>query len=96
MISLDEIDKTILELEQHDTTYATIEKLAWLYIVRDKLAGPVVAKTGTYTGGEFCEICSNVPLDLLMPIISEHFEAIKVLYPREYDVIVNKIKKISP
>ena len=37
MISLETIDKTILEHESKDTTYANCEKLAWLYIVRDHL-----------------------------------------------------------
>ena len=37
MISIDEVNKTILELEQHDTTYATCEKLALLYIVKDHI-----------------------------------------------------------
>ena len=32
MLSLDIIDKDILDLEtNHDTTWATVERLAWLY-----------------------------------------------------------------
>lgn len=37
MISRDEIDRTIIELEERDTSFAVCEKLALLYIVRDHI-----------------------------------------------------------
>ena len=37
IISKDEIDKTIIECESRDTSFANCERLAWLYIVRDHL-----------------------------------------------------------
>ena len=45
IISIDEVNKTIIELEQHDTTYATCEKLAWLYIVKDHIDATHVSTT---------------------------------------------------
>lgn len=95
MISIDEIDKTILELEAHDTTYATCEKLAWLYICRDHLVsmeGPATAKT---SGSAFLDAVDGCPINKALKIIDEHMECIKNLYPREYEVIVGKIKDLK-
>jgi len=95
MINLDIIEQEILDLEKHDTSYATIERLAWLYIVRDNLQPLTKAKsTGDLIGDEFAEACSNVPIQSLMPIISEHMEAIRMLYPSEYDSIIQKIRDL--
>lgn len=95
MISIEEIDKTILDLEQHDTTFATCEKLAWLYIVKDHLT--CVQKTGTKTvpqqvGSDFLETCAGVEVGALLNILDEHMKLISVLYPREYSVIIKKTR----
>ena len=37
MINPDKVNEEILMLERKDTTYATCERLAWLYIVRDHI-----------------------------------------------------------
>ena len=55
MLSLDIIDKDILDLEtNHDTTWATVEHLAWLYIVRANLNGnaPAVQATPLEVSGD--------------------------------------------
>lgn len=36
-MNIEEINQSILELEQGPTTFATCEKLSWLYTVRDHL-----------------------------------------------------------
>lgn len=97
MISVDELDKTILELEQRDTTYATCEKLAWLYIVKDHLQ-PIqktsqvnIEKSGD---SEFLLICEGLPAEKVLNVINEHMECIKALYPREYNAIIEKLKNI--
>lgn len=96
MINLDIIEKEILDLEKKDTSYATIERLSWLYTVRDHI-NPVqdVKMTGNLIGDEFAEICSNIPIQNLMPILSEHMQSIQLLYPREYEILVNKIKALK-
>lgn len=108
MISIDEIDKTILELEQHDTTYATCEKLAWLYVVKDHIDTTHVANTSAQqdestTGArgvvpesyrsEFLAAASNVDIVELLNILDEHMNVIKVLHPREYESLMKMIKE---
>jgi len=92
MIDLNEIEKAILDLEKRDTTFASIERLAWLYTVKDhlKAVGPDV-RTGELGNDEFCKACSGVPLEPLMAVLAEHMSCVKVLYPKEYDALLSKI-----
>lgn len=94
MISRDEIDKTILELEQKDTSYAVIERLAWLYCVRDHMLSKKEI-TGDIQGDEFCMACSGVPVQALLNIIGEHMQCVRALYPKEYQTIISKIKDLK-
>jgi len=95
MINLDEIEKTIIDLEKRDTSYATIERLAWLYIVKDHLITPATqTHTGDMYGSEFLEACSGVPADALLDVLNEHFTIIKAVYPKEYTAIIEKIREL--
>ena len=96
MVSIDTIEREILELEQKDTSWVNVEHLAWLYIVKDHLKAPHSDEnTVELIGNEFVQVCSNVPIQSLMSILSEHFEGIKLLYPREYSAIMQKIKALK-
>ena len=96
MINLDTIEQEIITLESKDTSYAVAERLAWLYIVRDHLrSADDDNSTGDLIGSEFAKACSNVPINSLMQILSEHMEAIKLLYPKEYENIITKIKSLK-
>jgi len=96
MINIDTVEQEILTLESKDTSYAVVERLAWLYIVRDHLrSAEVDESTGDLIGSEFCEACSNVPINSLMQVLTEHMEAIRLLYPREYDNLIHKIKSLK-
>lgn len=87
--------KEILELDAHDTTWAVVERLSQLYTVRDHIKAPRVEETtGELIGGEFCQACSNIPMQGLMAILAEHMESISILYPREYSVIMQRIKDL--
>ena len=43
---------------------------------------------------EFMDVCSQKPITDILEVLNEHMEAIKLLYPKEYDSIIEKIKKI--
>jgi len=95
MVDVNVINKEILDLEAKDTSYAVIERLSWLYTVREHLASTESPKTsGRLVGSEFIEVCSNKPIQSLLDVLDEHFSAIQVLYPKEYNVIIEKIKNI--
>lgn len=98
MLNLDEIDKTILDLENHDTTYAACEKLAWLYIVRDHLKNTMTNETilsPLSDDSEFLAAASNINISELLNILNEHMEVIKILHPREYASLIEKISALK-
>lgn len=95
MLSIEEVERTILELEKRDTTYATCERLAWLYIVHDHLAQRIVqekARAADMDGSPFLAACSGVEISEILRIVNEHMEAVRVIYPKEYSAVIEKIK----
>jgi hypothetical protein len=46
------------------------------------------------TGNEFIDICMQKDIMAVLEVLSEHMEAIKLLYPKEYDSIIEKIKEL--
>lgn len=101
MVSIETIEREIIELEKRDTSYAVCERLAWLYTVRDHLKAkemPVVAeasKTGKLTGSEFLETASEVDYIKLMKILDNHMACIKAVCPKEYDAVMSQIRMLA-
>lgn len=103
MISLDEIEREIRELEARgDTTYSLCERLAWLYIVRDHIregdSGVSFLngnRTGNLHGSEFLEACAYINFADMMQIIDAHMEAIKIVCPKEYDSVLSRIRSLK-
>lgn len=97
MIDLETIEREINELEARgDTTYAICERLSWLYVCRDHLR-PVredTRATQQMDGSDFLEACSNVPYPMLMRILDEHMSAMKVVYEKEYENVMAKIRAL--
>lgn len=46
------------------------------------------------TGSEFMDVCSQKEITAVLEVLDEHMEAIKLLYPKEYDSIIEKIRDI--
>ena len=95
MLSIDEVERTILELEKRDTTYATCERLAWLYIVHDHLTQRIVqekARAAEMEGSPFLAACSGAEISEILRVVNEHMEAVRVIYPKEYDAVVKRIE----
>ena len=94
MIDLEAIEREIHDLEARgDTTYSLCERLAWLYVVRDHIR-PVKEDSRTtqeLRGSEFLEAASGVSYPLLMRVLDEHMEAMKVVQPREYERVMAKV-----
>ena len=101
MVSIETIEREIIELEKRDTSYAVCERLAWLYTVRDHLKEkkmPVVAeahKTGKLAESEFLETASEVDYTELMRILDNHMTCIKAVCPKEYDAIMSQIRMLA-
>lgn len=96
MVSIDELNKTILDLETNrDTTYATCERLAWLYIVRDHLAQKKSREPLSIAGeSEFMKAVNGKPGDAVWKIMEELMDAVKMLHPRMYESVLKKLNDI--
>lgn len=96
MIDIEEIERDINKIEHsRDTTYAACQRLAWLYIVRDHLTPQrPLERTQYLEGSEFLELSSGVPYRQLMTVIDDHLEAIRLLYPKSYESLLDKIRKL--
>lgn len=104
MLDYDEIRCEIRRLENADTTYANVEKLAMLYQVvnnahecaenAEKTPVQPVYRYAQASDSEFLQAAENAPLDGLMRVLDEHMEAVRVLYPKEYRAVIRKISEL--
>ena len=107
MLDMDDIRSEIARLENGDTTYSAVEKLAMLYIVQERntptpepeafemrrMPRYAYESAPEPPKSDFLEAVSKVPIDKALQVIDEHMEVIKLLYPKEYTAVINKILK---
>lgn len=93
MISLDEVEKTILELESKDTSYAVCEKLAYLYIVRDHIKpnGSVEVRTEK---SDFLRTVSKKETVDVIEVIDELMQTVSVVHPKLYEATMQELKRL--
>lgn len=106
-MDIDEINQHIHKLKCGATDWQSVEKLAALCTVRNELeekqepAPQMVTvqepKLPAYsTAGppqsEFVEAASAVPFGALMDVLDEHMRGIKLVYPKEYELVMRKIQ----
>lgn len=92
MIDIAVVEDEIAALEaETETTYDICERLACLYTVRDHLKAKQHDESKS---SEFLAAAVGVPTPELMAVIDRHMEAIKVVYPSEYNAIVAKIRSL--
>ena len=95
-----EIKTEIARLEKAETNWQNIERLSWLYAVYDHLAGdsvqtiPIERSDMPQYAGEFGQVVSGKNIDGVMNVLQEHMAVIKVLHPKEYQAVLEKIKEI--
>lgn len=105
MLDIGEIRDEIKRLENGDTTYSSVEKLAMLYTVQDhqQMEEPQPRYMPNYSysptssvthSSEFLEALNDKPMDLVLDVLEEHFEAVKCVFPKEYNAVINKIKAL--
>lgn len=108
-MDIDEINTHIHKLKCGSTDWQSVEKLAALCTVRDELeekqqSEPQLvevheAKIPAYSTAsdpqsEFVRAASAVPFGSLMDVLDEHMSAIKMVYPKEYELVMRKIKTL--
>ena len=99
-MDMNEIRDEIIKLEQGDTNWQNIQRLAWLYTVYGHMAGDSAQVVHVSDGvmpeyaGEFGQVVSGKNIDGVMNILTEHMAVIKLLHPKEYQAVLDKIKEI--
>lgn len=93
MISLDEVEKTILELEGKDTSFAVCEKLSYLYIVRDHIK-PSGRIEGTGTGSEFMRAIAKKETVDVLQVVDELLQTISIVQPKLYEATMRQIRSL--
>lgn len=104
-MNMQEIDNEIAKLEHSDTTWSNCEKLSVLYGVKNGIISvnanteaPIEQKKEiaySYANSEFIAVVQGVQLEPLLEILDEHFEVVKLLFPKEYDAVIQKIKDLD-
>ena len=102
MVDLDIINGTIAEWEAKDLTFLVVERLAWLYIVRDNALMRVKEDTGAEpvimpsvamsSGSEFMEACSEADPVKMWNVLDDLMETIQMLNPRLYQATIDKLR----
>ena len=109
-MDIDEINTHIHKLKCGATDWQSVEKLAALCTVRDELeeahapeaqtqALPPATyaaaySTATEPQSDFVAAASSVPFCGLMQVLDEHMKAIKLVYPKEYELVMRKISDL--
>ena len=100
MILIDEINGEIAKLEAQTQTYQTIERLAWLYIVRDHNTIPTNQITPAETRpvqveatSPFLALCEGEPVCEVLAVMDELMSTIQVLVPKLYDGVIRRLQK---
>lgn len=50
--------------------------------------------TDDYSGSDFMEAASGVDLDGFMRVMDEHMEGLRIVFPKEYDSVMEKIRSL--
>lgn len=97
MISLQDVQEAIKEVEAMPDTYSKAEKLATFYTLRDALqpepyrAAPV-EKISYVSESDFAQAVAGRDPEEVMPIIDELMDTISIINPRLYNGVMDRLK----
>lgn len=97
MLDLNEIQKDIIDLKRMDTSYAAIERLAWLVTVRDELLRDKKGEMNPLElqgDSEFLRAVSGKDSKAVWDIMDDLMDTLKVANPRAYQSIMNRVNQI--
>lgn len=110
MVSLDDIEEAIASLESSsDSRFSVYERLSILYTCRNELRSRETqeqepeTKAEDFAGVQMPEVSGSSFLDALsgkdmaavMSVVDAHMQAVKAVFPREYDDVVAKLRAIQ-
>jgi hypothetical protein len=96
-MDITEIKNEINRLQNSDTNWQNIERLSWLYTVHDHMINDkmIINECMPICSGDFGHVVSGKNINNLMNILSEHMSVVKILYPKEYQAVLDKIAEIQ-
>lgn len=100
MIDLETIEREIDDLEHREASYRLCQRLSWLYSVRDHLREKIYPPEGktvlksALSGSEFLDAANGKPYEDVMRIVNEHLETIRLMYPKTFSAILDKIREL--
>lgn len=97
MLDMQEVENAITELENGQTTYANVQKLANLYTVRAHSCGEysqAAAPVEIQDTSEFLHIVKNVDQSAAWAVIDELMQTLSVVSPKAYNQILFKLSKL--
>lgn len=97
MTDLEIIEAEIDRLEAKETSYYKCSRLATLYTVRDHLKPQAIndsALLPKMSGSDFLESASGKSCKDVLRVVDEHLETIRMLYPKTYSALVDKIREL--
>lgn len=104
-MDLKEIESAMHTLACGDTNYEAVSRLASLIVVRDHLASEHLPQLPAYSGNaratvpavdgsEFLAAVADAPLEEVMRILDKHMEALSVIVPAEYDLVMRQLREL--
>ena len=102
MVDLNIINGTIAEWEAKELTFVVVERLAWLYIVRDHIlmnvpeeveAPAIMPAVALSSGSEFMNACEKADHVKMWQILDDMMDAVRVLQPKLYDATIEKLRE---
>ena len=105
MITAQDLEQAIAECQgQRNPTSSTCIKLAAFYTIRQAMFGEDKSEYPSYSfapapettidlksGSEFAETVDGREQNAVMPVIDELMSTLKVIQPRLYDAVINKL-----
>ena len=98
MISKDELDKTILELEMRDTTFANCAKLADLYTVRDHITSQEQKQPHPLNisgDSEFLQAVNGKDSQAMWLIMDDLMDTVRITAPRVYNSVMRRVNSVT-
>lgn len=93
-MNITEITEEITKLQDADTNWTNLQRLAWLYTVSDHMRGETAVNRMPVYSGEFGEVVSGKDINAVMNVLTEHMAVVKVLYPKEYSAVLDRIREV--
>ena len=95
---IDEINGEIAKLESQPASYQNIERLAWLYIVRDHLtvspASPAAGNDIPQGESEYYCACAGKSVSEIMTVMDELMSVLMITQPRLYSAVLTKLNPV--